>query len=623
MKTEPLYPEFSKKSPTSVKRTLSTNKNRTFIPFSGYVLIRNAYTRYTAMTISKEFLTDLKEKFEKVQKALQQENKVDDLESNRNPCDECYDVLNESLEYVLGALDDLDNSSEDFASYELIKGYIYKELGRLDVVLNRSSTAVGHLSHALEVLKDRQQDPNAVIHCVAALTELGLNAANQKKNVDARQHLETAEKLYKDFKATGETPVTIFEFLSSSDDIEKREGRVELGKLYTLVTYYLAQVLSHLDETEKSAVYCHITLKRLLEADNYNAIDWALNAATLSQYYLTPNRFTEARHVLAAATHMLLEYEKKMVTPEMSFDEEQAVQETFNHRFADIARCWTKYALTLLIESRERLMSDDTTPRSPPVLPGYQFTTLQLPPYEVTDKYCLTFEDARQVYHFAMKWIERSKQYYNAQLEATEYAVIISDEADLYKVLAFFEEDPQIQCKYYKKRADLLEHIISLLNPTYYLMICRQAWYDAAMSYSTMMDTKMDILKATEDPTPHQRKKINTLSEKAINHLKSLINSFNEKSSIPDDEMHIYLCAHFYIGRLFYKVLTPDRKQQLKNLRNSYRYYEKFVLLCEENKEAGSRLKAEVGVCKEMLSLLPVKIENLVKEIEEAEMGPV
>lgn len=38
---------------------------------------------------------------------------------------------------------------------------------------------------------------------------------------------------------------------------------------------------------EKAAQYCHTTLKRQLEYCGYYPVEWALNAATLSQYYLT------------------------------------------------------------------------------------------------------------------------------------------------------------------------------------------------------------------------------------------------------------------------------------------------------------------------------------------------
>lgn len=58
-------------------------------------------------------------------------------------------------------------------------------------------------------------------------------------------------------------------------------------KAYTHTLYYLAQVYQHLEMIEKAAQYCHTTLKRQLEYCGYYPVEWALNAATLSQYYLS------------------------------------------------------------------------------------------------------------------------------------------------------------------------------------------------------------------------------------------------------------------------------------------------------------------------------------------------
>lgn len=61
---------------------------------------------------------------------------------------------------------------------------------------------------------------------------------------------------------------------------------------------------------------------------------------------------------MAAATQILDEYEKVMIKPEMTDDEKKATEETYNHRSADVARCWVKYALNLMSDSRERLLEE-------------------------------------------------------------------------------------------------------------------------------------------------------------------------------------------------------------------------------------------------------------------------
>lgn len=61
---------------------------------------------------------------------------------------------------------------------------------------------------------------------------------------------------------------------------------------------------------------------------------------------------------MAAATQILLEHEKDMVKMSMTDDEKRAAEDTFNHRLADVNRCWVKYGLNLMSDSRERLLLD-------------------------------------------------------------------------------------------------------------------------------------------------------------------------------------------------------------------------------------------------------------------------
>lgn len=68
--------------------------------------------------------------------------------------------------------------------------------------------------------------------------------------------------------------------------------------------------------------------------------------------------FCQARHHLAAATQILLDYHNTMIKPGMTDDEKKSTEETFNHRLADVNRCWVKYALNLMSDSRDRLLSD-------------------------------------------------------------------------------------------------------------------------------------------------------------------------------------------------------------------------------------------------------------------------
>lgn len=235
------------------------------------------------------------------------------------------------------------------------------------------------------------------------------------------------------------------------------------------------------------------------------------------------------------------------------------------------------------------------------------------------------FDDAKPVFLAVQSWLNRAKEYYTPETEASEYAKIVQDLANAYKYLAFFDFDESNQCKMHKRRADLLEELLELLNETYYLTTCRELWYELGLAYAAMLDIKIDLAdrqRPKEDsPNPNALNKINSLCHKSIARFQSFIGSYHVKDSaeqlkpgITDDEMEPILFAYFECGRLFYKLSTPDRAQQIANTRNSLKYYQLLVDGCEANKTHEARLKAEYGACKEMVMLLPLKIKKLLDQ---------
>jgi KIF-binding protein len=420
--------------------------------------------------------------------------------------------------------------------------------------------------------------------------------------------------------------------------VEAGKGTIGFEKIYTLTLYYLAQVIGGDGDLTSSAKYCHQTLRRQLEYNDYETIDWALNSATLSQYYFTQNCLKQSRHLLAAASYMLDKYEEEMITADMTPEQKEAKLEEFQHRSADVSRCWAKYAIHILSTSKDRLLHDrDDRDQLGEIQSGYtnfevstgcdEFKTLSvhctLYENQIVDEFLLTFEDAKVVFLLAQSWLNKAKEYYNSESEASEYAIITQDLASLYKHLAFFDEDDDNQCKLHKRRADLLEDLVKLLNPTYYLNICRECWYELGLTYSTMLDiklSKLEQLTIKDRPTPHQLQKINILCEKSIAGFQAFVDSYKDKktneipNTISDDEMQPILFAYFHFGRLFYKITTPDRRMTLLNLNNSLNNYALFVKKLEQRPTLMGPFAAELGVCREMTNLLPLKIKKLFNE---------
>ena len=223
----------------------------------------------------------------------------------------------------------------------------------------RVTTGEQYLKDCIELTEPHKLKPAAVIPYIGALNELGIVYANGLKYKEAYEVLMNSEQTFNEFKATDGVAMSITDVFGTPEEIETGKGSDELEKLYTLCTFYMAQVYGHLGELEKSATYCHKTLRRQMELKSYEPIDFALNAATLSQYFIGQDMYKEARHHLAAATLVMAEHEAKMITPEMNETTIAEVKETFKHRYADLARCWAKYGLALLTASKERLYNDD------------------------------------------------------------------------------------------------------------------------------------------------------------------------------------------------------------------------------------------------------------------------
>lgn len=247
-------------------------------------------------------------------------------------------------------------------------------------------------------------------------------------------------------------------------------------------------------------------------------------------------------------------------------------------------------------------------------------------PFEsvITDRYLLDIDDATPVFLQLQKWVEKAKKYYAPDTEATEYSRIIQDHATAYKTLAFFEVNPSNQAKMYKRRADLLEALLKLLNKTYYLVIVREVHYELGITYSNMLDIKLDALEEImrkQVPPPHALKKVNDLCTKSIKNFYSFIESYfventeELKKDLSHDDVIPIAYAYFQNGRLWYKFVTPDKLLQLQNANNCLKNYQSFVNVCEEYKTVGDEMRAEVSVSKEMISLIPLKIQKLSLEL--------
>lgn len=302
---------------------------------------------------AKEIINDFKENYAKVRKLLDEDSK-NDLEN------EPYLSKYKAKEILSNMCDSFKNIIDSEANIERDKldamlGAILLNIGIIDMETEDLPASEKMFLEAEEVLAPHSIKPEVVITLMNVYNNHGILWSYRDEPENAKTFLLKAKELYETFKCTMQLPIPIDNFITNPD------GNIGdfmlMEKAYTLSLYYLAQIFGSLKENLKSGIYCHLTLRRQLQYSDYEPIDWSLNCAALSQFFAEQKGFMQSRHHLAAASAILDEYEEKLLA-ENEDEAHLARVETFKHRSADVARCWTKYCLQLLTASKDRLMTD-------------------------------------------------------------------------------------------------------------------------------------------------------------------------------------------------------------------------------------------------------------------------
>lgn len=247
------------------------------------------------MTISKEFLIDLKEKYEKTELLVTEKSKLDPPTDPYNSHYEAKNILLDLAQTIKEHIEQKNEheTSEDVQILQFILACITVDLGKVHIFTEELTTGQKYLNEALELMKDRETHPAAICTVLSGLNESGILWMNRSDTEKANSHLINAEHFYNTFKESKLEALSIYDLFNQNSKSENNKGEKLLEKHNVLTLFYLAQVFGSLGDLEKSAIYCHTTLKKQLLQDEYESIDWALNAATLSQYFCTNDRYTE------------------------------------------------------------------------------------------------------------------------------------------------------------------------------------------------------------------------------------------------------------------------------------------------------------------------------------------
>ncbi|XP_076463458.1 KIF-binding protein-like [Babylonia areolata] len=511
------------------------------------------------------------------------------------------------------------------------------------------------LLKVLESLEEMKMEDGAVSIYLHALNNLGVLWSARSRHDKAKDYLDQAENLFHEYKKNvGDAPRRADEFFqkreeneSESDLLRHRASKFEATHTHTL--YYKAQILAKLGDDIASAKYCHTTLHRQLESNEYDATDWALNAATLSQVYITQEKFPLARHCLASSSVIFQEMQ-----PDGEASEE--ARENWDYKDADIRRCWIKYGLQLLEVSKDKMMEqvqtfdqdhgmDDNSDENPAMADhnydkrpesekeksgedgeekSFEPFNIEVTSHEekVTDKLVKTFEEARQVFLFIQEGVTRAKKMYTLDGNCSDFIELTQDHSKAFKLLAFFELDMERQCRMHKRRVDMLQALLNEVSQQHYLLVCRQLLYEVAETYSSMLDIKLSMIEMeAAPPTPHAARKINSLAHQSIQQYQAYLETLKGgkpdlPETFPDGNTRPALIAMFCCGRLWGKILSPQVNERLVCMKRSMECYKFVVDYCRRHPEAKAEVEKELVLCKELSALLPIKMEKIRGEHE-------
>ncbi len=454
---------------------------------------------------------------------------------------------------------------KELDDFTILSSFVRLEMGLNLINTEEVSSGMEWLEGCIRLVDALPDKVKTASVCVQTYNQLGIVWGNRNEQQKALEVLLKAKAVYESHISLS-PPLTSGEWLEGkSNSQDKREKEFE--NLHTLTLFYLAQVYGNLEQSKISAQYCQNTLSRQLEMQEYDSIEWSLNCVTLSQYYLGLEHFVQSRHCIAAASFVFDSYLSENSEGEAKMDEE--LKEKVDGVRADLSRCWTKYAISLLTCSKER-QENESESIDPPRRKLFKFDTLEVADIECTVSTDLveSYDAAKPLFLLGQKHIEIAAKHHTLETFASENVKIVQDHSCLYKLLAFFEISSDLACRMHKRRYDMLTALVDQLNPQYFLGTCRQILFELGDIESTRADLK--IIRASEAPSPQALTKINKLVISGIQFYQRFLATFEDpdtgelSENIEGDGLRPVLCAKLYIARLHSKLVCPDQERQVQ-----------------------------------------------------------
>lgn len=533
---------------------------------------------------------------------------------------------------------------------DLLDILIHYELFRIADETEETCQAEEYLKSAIQSLQHSKidpLDPRISVISLVIFNDHGYIKTYFDRSEESLSSLKKAEEIYQCFTSTDHqlhfkeyichpSDLFIIDYDNNQDDLNDLIKSIE--GMHTKTVYYIAQVYQKLQKADETARYCLLTLQRQYSSlESFDTVDWAQNAALLSQHYFeTRDDFATARHMISAA--LLL----------MSNLQVYDKSDTFAFKCATIDRIIVAYCLRLLT------VSTSSSEQRPEITPETEDSVVNsincqqvkhhlIEPserlIELEKQFAIShpdsFESARKIFLTGQSRILSAMKYFTLDDHASAHCDCISDYCQLFLKLKTFETDESRKVAMAQRCIKMLEELLTKLNVEYFLDYHREFSFELTEMYldvvrSLTLDYRCEESNTRETQAPSvenatilikKASKINKIIDRGIQSANRFVDLFRDVKgkNLPDKYDEEYVkplnLVHFYIGKLVYAKITYNLDEKMKNIDITESYYNQVVQYYESNDDHRQYLESLVVLIREMLELLPRKRAELLHNV--------
>ncbi|XP_032680834.1 KIF-binding protein-like [Odontomachus brunneus] len=377
-------------------------------------------------------------------------------------------------------------NSEDAKSDDTIalaQSYLHISQIYNDVIWKDTSEA--YLLRALGLLEGRETTRKAILTAMKVHNCLGAIYTDLKNPKRSLSFYEKAFLLYWTYTNKKDSYPAPIDILYVFGVVTKEfQSGYSLDSQYMLTLTKLIQLHTHMDEHQSiTIIYQHMLLQKQVRLIplTIGRTEWALKAATISEYLSMHNRFTEARSHLGIAFYMLNkfyrdEYGKIDGTkfPEIK----TSLYNQYRNAAAYTNIYAAQYGIALLRSSKDRQFEEENKQRE---TKSESLTTFEqkLPDFLVftstsnveeefniwiTDKYLANYNDAKAVFSNVLRCLNEVWSYKINMIYPEIQIDILLKMSQACRYLACYEQNGNKQVMLHLWRLDILKNATKLFN---------------------------------------------------------------------------------------------------------------------------------------------------------------